>query len=380
MTGYLLFVLSAVVSVLVNRGFRTPRRPYRKILLVRLDHLGDAALTLLAFRRVRESYPGAAITALVGAWNVDLLRGSKDVDEVIVYNGPAFARQRLQRMSLRERLGVVGDLRLKKFDLVIGFRDDFITALMPLFLGCSGRADRGSTRIEYQLCRLLGRSAMFGGYAFPVHDADTNLAVVAPITRQGRGEDEDLFTFSEAEKEWGAEFRARHGIDQNGYAVIHPGAAWQYRRWGEENFAVAGFALFERYGLRTVVIGSEDERELCDRVYTRHPQVFVNAGGRSTVRETLVLMAGARVVICNDSGPMHLAATLGVPTAAVLGPQDVTRFGPRGKQVVWFHKKLECHPCAQRTCKYPDNPCVQRNSVDEVLRGIEQLMNGASRT
>jgi len=364
-----------MITFLINRWTPINRLDFREILLIRLDHLGDLVWCLESIRNLRGHFPTARITALIGEWNLEFFKGSPDVDEVLIYNSPAFTRSRPRITSRRQRLRILRRLRSERYDLVIGFRDDAFTIGASLLICPRARVDRGTTRIRKKLYPRLR--------AVTWHESDTNAAIVAPVLRArhapGRGSAiERLLFFSEEEDQWLNEFLHKHRMRRKMFAILHPGAAWPYRRWNPANFSRVAAFLYERYGLKSIVLGTRDESDVGARVIGDRPALFVNATGETTLRQMMLLISQARIAVCNDSGPAHLSAILRTPTIVLLGPEDVARFAPRGSQIICFHKKLECHPCAQVTCKYPENPCVNLNTVEEILQAIPELMGTRS--
>jgi ADP-heptose:LPS heptosyltransferase len=368
---YLRYIASAVVSAIVNRWTFLRGYDYRRILIVRLDHLGDIVWCLESIRALRRCFPEATITALIGEWNAGILKESPDVSDILVYNSPVFTRDRTRVTSRGERLRLLGALRNRHFDLIVGFRDDAFTIGASVLLRPRIRVDRGTVRIR--------KKFSLSGAPLGPHEAETNHAVVEPVLRERPSLAADtgsLIAFSPDEQAWLDDYLQSRGIGRRGYAVLHPGASWVYRRWKPSNFSAVADFLYTRFGLTSVVIGTPEESDVSVQVIGGRPDRFVNATGESTLRQMMLLLSGARIAVCNDSGPAHVAALLNTPAVVLLGPNDVARFAPRGKTIICFHKKLECNPCAQITCKYSQNPCVNLTSVEEVVRVIPSLIGG----
>ena len=139
----------------------------RRILVVKLDHLGDVLLATPVFSNLRSAYPHAQIHALVGSTGALVLRHHPDVNNIIKYDAPYFCRS--QRMHLRDASRLFRSLRLRKYDLLIDLRGDWVTVLFALLKGASYRLDLASLQIENKL----------GGYSFTSpHEVDRNLDVL----------------------------------------------------------------------------------------------------------------------------------------------------------------------------------------------------------
>ena len=95
--------------------------------------------------------------------------------------------------------------------------------------------------------------------------------------------------------------------------------------------------------------------------------------GRTSIRELMALISRCKLVITNDSGPMHMSAALGIPVIAIFGSTDPELSGPIGKGHVIIKKDVSCSPCFLRTCP-TDLKCMEMISVDDVLKGIEKVL------
>jgi ADP-heptose:LPS heptosyltransferase len=373
---YLRFIFSTFISVLIN-GFRlTSKNDFKNILIIRLDHLGDMMLTFPAMSKVRKEFINSKITLMTGEWNRDLFFNSPLIDDIIFYNSPAFSRNKNTVTNYKKRISLIKDLRKKKVDLIISFRDDFFTNVASLILFPSYRRDRGTTRIIIKLLSFFHKIKTYKK-AISQHELDTNDRIINPLVKKAITND-NYFPLIPDEKIWIDDFYKKYNIKGNKYAIIHPGASWEFKRWDCNNFKEIGEYLFSKYGLRSIIVGSPHEKHLGEKIAENSSGVFINEGFSISIRETVLLIINSKIAICNDSGPMQIASQCGIPTIAIMGPIDVAKFGPRGDKVIVYHKKVECYPCNQTVCKYPSMPCVNLNKVDEIKTGIDQLLLGGS--
>ncbi len=158
-----------------------------------------------------------------------------------------------------------------------------------------------------------------------------------------------------------------------GLLVLNPGAAFgSAKRWHEDRFAQAADQIAEEFQLQTVVVGSASETPIADRIRSRmrHPAVALT--GRTDLETLLGVLSLASLIITNDSGPMHMAAALGIPTVAVFGSTDseVTRpVGPRTRVV---RHEVSCSPCLLRECPI-DHRCMEAVTVDDVFKAAKGM-------
>lgn len=370
---YLRFIVSSLVSSIINLGGKNKSRNYANILIVRLDHLGDLICSLSAVRTLRLSYPKAKISALVGEWNVEAVKHMSDINAILVYNSSFFSRQRTQSTPWRQRLKLFKILSRGKIDLVVGLRDDMLTIFMSLLIFPKHRVDRGTARLVRKLSVLSQFSRREKKSRGELHEEESNLEVVEGIVK-GKPNQSELVHLSIDDKKWLENLLNINKLTPHGYSVFHPGASWKFRRWPIEYFQHIGDFLFRDHALRTVIIGTKEEHDLGERLVASNREAYINLVGMTSLSDIFALFSSTRLVVCNDSGPMHISAMMGAPTIALLGPNDPSRFGPRGNRVIGLHKKLECHPCKQILCVHPEQPCVSLVSVDEVRMHICQLL------
>ena len=132
-----------------------------------------------------------------------------------------------------------------------------------------------------------------------------------------------------------------------------------------DRFANLADRLIDGLGADVLIFGSPAERPLAEAVARAMEHTPVLVAGKTTLREFMALMAKCRLVITNDSGPMHLAAALGLPLVAVFGSTDERATGPLGPTARIIKRHVECSPCGLRQCPI-DFRCMTRISVDEV--------------
>lgn len=165
----------------------------------------------------------------------------------------------------------------------------------------------------------------------------------------------------------------RDGFPTRPYLLVHPFARWKFRMWGLERYSRLIGRLLEVPGFDILLLCAPGEigavREVTSR-YGKEGRVKIFAS--SDLIETAVTIQGARLFIGNDSGPLHLAATLGVRFVGLFGPASPALTGPhRSNGVMLFHP-VECSPCDQRTCVRPNNSCMTLIGEDEVYEAVAQ--------
>jgi len=152
-----------------------------------------------------------------------------------------------------------------------------------------------------------------------------------------------------------------------------PGAEYgPAKRWPD--FAVAAQILSERHGIRWLIFGTGKERTLGEQIVSLLGPNGVNLVGQTTLSQLMNELSRCRALLTNDTGTMHLAAHLGVPTIALFGSTEPALTGPLGAGHTVIRHHVECSPCFLRDCPI-DFRCMKRISVSEVVDAVERVLN-----
>ncbi len=317
--------------------------------------VGDAVMSLPAIRAVRERFPRAHLAVLARPWVADLYARETSIDGVITYGG-----------KVRE---TAARLHAERFDCAILLQNAFEAALIAWLA-------RIPVRVGY---RRDGRGPLLTHGApvpapgdIPRHERFYYLELLrrAGIIAAYPPSPSILLEGREAAREAGMERLRAAGLE-NPPIGVSPGAAYgNAKRWLPERFAESARRLSGELHAPVAVFGTAGERELCDAV--AHEAGGVNFAGRTTLAEFIEMAAACRLFLTNDSGSMHVAASLGVPTVAVFGATDHTTTGPTGAHARVVRELVECSPCLKRECPI-DHRCMKQVTVERVVREGREL-------
>jgi heptosyltransferase II len=315
---------------------------FSNILVRATNWVGDAVMSLPALRAIRERFSTARITVLAKPWVADLYGRESFIDEIILYSGQS-----------PWRTGRV--LRVQKFDCAILLQNAFEAAWIAWLA-------RIPTRIGY---KRDGRQLL--------------LTRAVDVPKPGEIPRHERFYYLELLRRAGLidtlpkceAIRLHRTTHPNGKRVIgvSPGAAYgTAKRWLPERFAEAAGALASARGASIALFGSKSERELCDEVAGRlNGQQVINYAGQTTLGQFIDLASGCELFLTNDSGSMHIASALGVPTVAIFGATDDTTTGPTGANARVVRHPVDCSPCLLRECPI-DHRCMTGVTVDRVVK------------
>jgi len=321
--------------------------------------IGDCVVAIASMKAIRQKFPDAEITVMVRPSSAGVFAGARFPNHIWVEPRPA---------GIIEWLGLARRVRQARFDLAVLFPNSFESAAM-VFLGGVGK------RIGYSMdSRGWMLTGKVRGEKRKVHHVDYYLALA-----QAAGADianpSGSMEARPADRDNARKPLASEGIPEGSrYLVVSPGAAFgSAKRWTEEGFAAAAETLGSEFELSVVTVGSEGERHSAERVreIARRPVTVLN--GRTSLETLIGVIAGSSLLIGNDSGPVHIAAALGIPTIAVFGATDyrvAAPYSPRGRAV---YEPVECSPCWLRECPI-DHRCMTRVSAEAVCRAAREVM------
>jgi ADP-heptose:LPS heptosyltransferase len=153
--------------------------------------------------------------------------------------------------------------------------------------------------------------------------------------------------------------------------IMHIGARWKYRQWPVEHWIELARRMVAK-NISVVVVGAREEEPVVKRIAG-------SVGGVISVcadMDRLIgLIQGSDLLVCLDSGPMHLAQTLGIPVVALFGPGDFELWHPQGAQDEALFHRLPCNPCLQKNCVRPEDSCMPKITVEEVADAAQRVLD-----
>jgi heptosyltransferase-2 len=342
---------------------------FSRILIRATNWLGDAVMSLPALRAIRDRFPKAHIAVQARPWVADLYARESFANQVIPYTTRPGARDWGGKWHAAKAL------RGERFDCAILLANSFDAALVVWLAGIPRRIGYNRDGRGFLLTHRI-RLPRAGD--IPPHERFYYLELLRRagfLDRLHEGEPIRLEGTSDARLAGERRF-AELGIERP-VVGISPGAAYgNAKRWLPERFAEAARRMASAEQAAVAVFGSADERPVCETVLKALPAAgrrVHNFAGETTLREFIELVAACRVFLTNDSGAMHVASSLCVPTVAVFGATDDVATGPGGPIARVVRKPVECSPCLLRDCPI-DHRCMTGVSAERVAEvGLELL-------
>jgi heptosyltransferase-2 len=327
--------------------------------MVRMPNwIGDAVMATPALAAIRENFPEAQIMVVANPLVANLFDFHPCCDRVFVFD----KRDRHQ--------GAAGfwqfcrDLRRERFDLAVLLQNAFEAALMAVLAGIPLRA--GYRTDGRGLLLTAGVPTVDKKHG--LHHVDYYLRILQHLGLAA-GSRQLRLALDPAEEQWAAGC-----LGPGEWLAVNPGASYgSAKRWIPERFAAVADGLAAEYGVKVVLTGGPGERKIGADIVQAMRHHPLNLIGSTSVRELMAVLSRCRLMVTNDSGPMHIAAAFGVPTVAVFGPTDHTTTSPLGENCRIVRNAVDCAPCMLRECPI-DHRCMERITADAVLSAARELL------
>jgi lipopolysaccharide heptosyltransferase II len=353
----------------------------RRILVVRVDLLGDVVLSLPAVRALRRAYPEAEIDMLVLRSTAPILAGERDdVARVIEYDPHVWRRPSglLNPVTWRAALALLSSLRTARYDLAVSISGD-IGSILTRLSGARRRVGYAAEAYPYFLTDALPG----GRYRMHQHEvryvlalADKAGGIVEPgderlylhVTKQAREMACRLVTNVRAELGARGPVVAMHVGARNGQA----------KRWPAGHFAHLADRLATELDALVLLTGAPNEAPLARAILRDTQRAAVNLVGRTSIPELVALLAVSDLLITGDSGPMHIACAVHTPVVALHGPTDPDLSGPTDPDAVVLRRQLWCAPCydasATAECRFGNPVCMKELRPELVLAAARRQL------
>jgi len=336
----------------------------RNILVRGTNWIGDVIMTLPAMKSIRVTCPQANIAVLAKPWVADVYRACPDVDEVILYQRPG------EHEGLKGLWRLIRCLRARKFDAAILLQNAIEAAIIADLSGIPIRAGYDSDARGWLLTHAVGRTKDIRR----VHQTDYYLEMVKALGFEPVGKDCQL-RFGTDFQDLAGRLQERFNLGpQERLIGMAPGAAYgPAKKWPAERFAAVATELQRSFAARIVLFGSRSDRPTTDLIAQAIGPGAVNIAGETSLHEAMALIAQCALFISNDSGLMHVAGALGVPTLAIFGSTNPVTTSPTGPHCTIIRKELSCSPCLKKEC--PTNfQCMIAIEPEEVVETARHIL------
>ncbi|ULJ61707.1 lipopolysaccharide heptosyltransferase II [Wielerella bovis] len=327
----------------------------KRILIISPSWIGDCVMTQPMLRRLHELHPNCTIDVFAPKWSQAVYQRMPEVQHIL--DNP-FGHGALQ---LRERWRVGGELGKRGYDQVIVLPGSIKSAIIAVATGIEQRTGYvGESRYL-----LLNDIRKLDKTALPLMvDRYTALAHENQAAFNGKSS-QPHFTIQAADQ---AAALAKHDLQQDKPIVAFcTGAEYgSAKRWLPEHFATTA-QYYAQQGYQIWLFGSQKDFEIAEQVNQLSGCLCVNLCGKTSLAEAIDLLACAELVVCNDSGLMHVAAAVGCKLVAVYGSSSPDHTPPLSDKAKIATLHLDCSPCFKRECPLGHTDCLRQLQPEKVI-------------
>jgi heptosyltransferase-2 len=355
----------------LSPGFVTDNDTTR-ILIRASNWIGDSVMTMPAVQHLRELAPEAYIALLCPGKLTDLWRHNPFINEVIPFGGQPNFR----------------DLREREFDLAVIFPNSFRSAWeckragIPRRIGYTGHWRRflltnvvrqpRAERAVYQTKTVAGKTFQIKVFRSLRHQSEHYLDLVAHLGGNSQPVPPRIYLAVE-------EMPALNKfLRDDGRPVVGINAGAEYgpaKRWPAERFAQTAIKVSYHANTRWLILGGPQDTVVAGQIETQlrdgglDDSSIVNVAGKTTLLDLCALLRFCKLLLTNDTGPMHVAAAIGTPVVSIWGSTSPELTGPLSRRSVVIRQPVECSPCFLRECPI-DFRCMMGVQVDEVVKAV----------
>ncbi len=352
-------------------------REVRKILVVRLDAIGDFLMTTPALRSLQKRFPSARMDILVQPGVAAVAKTFPGIHDLHTLRCQFLIPGGRRLPGILEWIAKLIELRRRRYDLVVDFSGLFHSAAASWATGAR-------IRIGFRHPIPTGFFTLngFGGWHSHVVEANESIHIadqmlLLPLALGGAPDSGGWEPSHESDSAAETVLKLSGITPDDGPLVfLHPGGKWPPKRWSAKNFA-AVIDILQEKNIRVAVIGGPGDDSLVDEIRTNCRTAPIFLWPPEPLETIRGVLKRSDVFLGNDSGPMHMAAAAGTPVVALFGPTDPKRSAPRGSEFIPFYAALDCSPCplyfSKNLCHRGHNYCMDNFDPAEVAAAVANL-------
>jgi len=368
---YLGVPILIVIAIFFKRRKRLPIENIRKILVIKLAALGDSILMIPMLRTLRKSFPDSEITFVYSYINEEIVRKIPFVNKMIDCDVHSFLKNPFRFFKFLKKI------RQNDYDIVIDAGQwERINSIITAFVinNCSIGF---KTKKQYKHF-IYDRIVI---HKDNLHELENFLNLLTPIGININENDKKLEYFlSNENHKFADRFWRENELENRSVICFHPGCGenGKPREWSEENYIELGKRLLDYDdSIRLLITGSPLEIEKCNNITNGIPKNVINAAGKYLLDDVVALVEKVILIVCSNTGMLHIASCVGTKTLGLHGPTNPTKWGAYNRNSVLIQSDKVCSPCLSLGHEYgcKDWPCMVHISVDDVFIHIRKALN-----
>lgn len=359
------------LAIFNKKKKRLPIENIRKILIIKLAAIGDAILLIPTIRTLKQHFPESEITFVCSEINYSIIKQIPYISRIIDCNVHSFLKNPMKFFKF------IGDLRKENYDIVIDAGQwERINAIFTLL-----------TKSQYKIGFKTQRQYKHFGYDSIVphtrykHELENFLDLLIPLGINISEKDKKLEYYLNSEDYNFAErFWTENRLEGKTVICLHPGCGENGlpREWDVQNYIDLGNRLTEYDdNIRILITGAIHEIEKCNIIASGILKNKINTAGQFNLNVVVALVKKSRLIVCSNTGMLHIASCVGTKTMGLHGPTNPVKWGSYDKKSVLIQSDKFCSPCLylghDYGCQMPQ--CMSHISVDDVFIYIRKALN-----
>jgi heptosyltransferase-2 len=333
----------------------------KKILIIQTAFLGDVVLCTPLIKATRKLFPNSFISFLLIPQTENVLENNPHLNDIIVYD------KRGKDRGFKNFLKMVKNVKVRNFDLAIIPHRYLRSALLAYLAKIPQRIgfDKGIDSF------LFTQKVT---YKNKWHEVERNLSLLNYFNDETLDKAPELFP-SPQDFSYVQELLQGSGIEASDkMVVIAPGSIWMTKRWLPERFAEVSDLLIKEAGTKVIFLGSKDDEKLCIEIANLMKGKPIILAGKTSILQSAAIISQCKVILSNDSAPVHMASAMNKPVVAIFG-STIPEFGfaPYGESHIIIEKKMECRPCGihgKNKCPKKHFKCMTEITTQEVFEAL----------
>jgi heptosyltransferase I len=360
-----------LMAIFLKRKRRLPIENVKKILIIKLAAIGDSILLIPMLRTLKKSFPGSEITFICTKINFAVAKKTPYIDNVVEIDVHSYLRSPLKFFRF------IKELRKNKYEVIIDAGQwERINAIMTML-----------ARSDFSIGFKTERQMKHFGYDSIVthtrtkHELETFLDLLIPLGINITEEDKKLEYFlNDEDFNFAYSFWSKHELEDRTVICLHPGCGenGRPREWAVDNYIRLGKRLVEHNeNIRILITGAKLEEDRCEEIAIGIGRNTINTAGQFPLDNVVALVKKATLIVCSNTGMLHIASCVGTKTMGLHGPTNPAKWGSYNKNAVLIQSDKFCSPCLylghDYGCQAPQ--CMAHISVDDVFIYIRKALD-----
>ena len=337
----------------------------KKIVVFRTDRIGDLVMTLPALKALRLRFPDSAIHLIAGEWNKGILKYIRTIDKTFIWN-PSWISRNRRSDSFFSLFKKAISLRKSKYDLAIDFTSDIRINILMWLTGAERRIGYSDSGGAAFLTHIIKEKSL--------HRVDQNMEPIKALYMNETAPKPVLEGMLEIDN--GSEniisklLSDKRSAVLRRYVIIHPWGGRLIKTWNVDKYAELASRIDSELKCKIILTGGTDDKKICAAITEKGNGKILDTSGRLSLEQTMSLIKRSQLFISPDTGPMHIAVALNVPTITLFGPSDPVKYAPYGdrkRHCIITPRNFECLHCNK--IRKPPKRCI-RNGVSVCMDAI----------